>query len=139
MPYLMLSDLSGMIPGQFLIEALDDDGDGAADSAVVDQVLADAGAEVDGKVGGRYKTPFTMPYPAKVVLAAKFFAIRALYTRRGKADANPYKKQADDMDTELAAIAKGDAPLDPNISRAKPSVSAITEPVATTPAGKTNA
>ncbi len=95
-------------------------------------------ANIPARLGGRYATPFQMPYPAKVALAAKLYAVRALYTRRGKADANPYKKQAEDMDADLAQIAAGTLPLDPRVQRANPSASVRSTPSKTAPAGTTS-
>ena len=138
MQYINLSDISGMIPGPFLIEALDDAGVGAADPAVVTQVLTDACQEVDGRIGGRYTTPLQMPFPTLAVYAAKLYAVRALYKRRAKADGNPYKDDADKMDATLAEVAAGTRPLDPRVNRANPSASAITQPSRTAPAGVTN-
>lgn len=134
MPYISLTDLTGLIPGKFLIEALDDNGDGLADPDVVTQVIADASLVVDKTIGG----PFPMPFPAKVVNAAKFLAVEQLYKRRGREEANPFKKDADAARQELADIAAGKVLLAPKITPGRPSVTAITHPVATRPAQKTN-
>ena len=129
-----MSDLTGLIPGKFLIEALDDNGDGAADSAVLDQVIADAGSLVDGIIGG----PLGNPMPAKVVNAAKFFAVEILYKRRGKEESNPYKKNADAARADLADVANGKSVLVPTITPGKPSITAITEPSTVKPRGTNN-
>ncbi len=115
MPYVAMSDLAGMIPMDFLNQALDDAGTGVAQPAVWDQVAADAAAEVDGILGTRYPVPFQPPFPAAVVRAAKMFAACALYVRRGKCDKenNPFLAQRDAAVKQLAAIAAGDQRLLP--------------------------
>lgn len=133
-PYLTMADLTGLIPGKFLIEALDDDGDGAADSAVLAQVIADASSLVDGIVGG----PFSNPLPAKVVNAAKYFAVEVLYKRRGKEESNPYKKDADAARSDLADVANGKAVLVPSITPGRPSITAIIAPSTIKPRGTNN-
>jgi phage gp36-like protein len=137
MPYLMMADLTGMIPGQFLIEALDDDGDGAADPAVLSVVLQQASDAVDAILGVRFTTPFQNPIPTIVQNAAKIFAAELCYQRRGKsAEDNPFTKQANQLrDPEngiLSKIAKGELPLAPTLERAKASVSIIGDPAKTT-------
>ncbi len=132
-PYVTMTDLSGMIPLPFLIEGLDDNNDGAADAAVWSQVAADVASVIDGKLGGRYSVPFANPLPSVVVNAAKILAAEQIYTRRGRVDANgrivnPFTKLADDVRTQLDAIAKGDIPLNPAINRQQPSATVITAP-----------
>jgi phage gp36-like protein len=135
--YVTMADITGMIPGPFLVEGLDDDGDGQADPAVWTQVAADVRQAIDGVLGARFEVPFANPLPAVVVNAAKIFAAEQIYTRRGRTDANgklinPFTKQADAIRKQLATIASGDEPLDPSKARAKASVSVITEPARTT-------
>lgn len=131
--YVTMTDITGMIPGQFLAEGLDDDGDGQADAAVWTQVAADVKSAIDGILGARFAVPFENPLPAVVTRAAKVLAAEQIYTRRGRTDAsgklvNPFTKQADDIRAQLAAIAAGDAPLAPSVERQQPSVSVIGSP-----------
>ena len=123
-----MADLTGMIPGPFLIQALDDDSDGAADPAAWNSVAKDASDAVDGVLGGRFPVPFSNPLPAVVIAAAKLFAAEQIYARRGKsAQENPFTKQATEMRAKLEEIAKGEQALAPTVNRAKPSATAITE------------
>jgi phage gp36-like protein len=132
MVYVAMADLQGKIPGPFLIEALDDDGDGVVEPAEWDQVATDASTKVDGLLGGRYAVPFANPIPAVVKNAAKVFACYAIYQRRGRADKdNPFAGEAKAVETKLTAIATGTEPLDPSVNRAKPSATAITSPAKT--------
>ena len=126
--YVTMADLTGMIPGPFLIQALDDDSDGAADPAAWNSVAKDASDAVDGVLGGRFTVPFSNPLPAVVIAAAKLFAAEQIYARRGKsAQENPFTKQATEMRAKLEEIAKGEQALAPTVNRAKPSATAITE------------
>jgi len=136
MPYLQMADLTGLIPGPFLIEGLDDNGDGNADADVWSQVQADVGAAIDGILGARYAVPFNNPLPAVVTAAAKILAAEQIYTRRGKVDnngklVNPFTTQANAIREKLAAIAAGTEPLAPTLNRALPSVSVIGQPSVT--------
>ena len=102
--YVTMADLTGMIPGPFLIQALDDDSDGAADPAAWNSVAKDASDAVDGVLGGRFTVPFSNPLPAVVIAAAKLFAAEQIYARRGKsAQENPFTKQATEMRAKLEA------------------------------------
>ncbi len=143
-PYITMADLSGLIPCKFLIEGLDDDGDGAADPTAINLVCQGASDAVDSILGGRFETPFAMPIPKVVTEAAKIFACEMIHQRRGKsADENPFTKQANQLrDPEtgkLTLIAKGEQPLTPQIQRAKPSGTVIAAPAKTSSAtGKTS-
>lgn len=130
MPYLMLSQLSAVLPPQFLVQALDDDGDGNADPGVWESVVAAVSTEIDGNLGSRFATPFANPIPAVVADAALKLAAEALYLRRGfgsEEKPNPWAARAKEARARLAAIAAGDQPLTPDLGRQKPSASAITE------------
>jgi phage gp36-like protein len=133
--YIIMATLVAAVPPQFITQALDDDGDGVADTGLFDQILANAQTEVDGLLGQRYAVPFSNPIPAIVVDATTKFVAETLYLRRGiEGDKNPWAKKAADVRATLKAIAKGDMPLTPAASREKPSASAITEPAKTTSA-----
>lgn len=130
--YVALSDLSGLIPGAFAAEALDDDGDGVADTGVWTQIAADVARFIDGVLGGRFAVPFTAPLPAIVVSAAKVLACEQLYIRRGrKAEDNPFASQASAVRKQLASIAIGKEALSPSAERARASVSIVSEPAKT--------
>src|SRR4051812_25432138 len=96
MNYVEQTDLVGLLPAATIVQALDDDGDGAADVGIFASVADTVSRDIDGRLGQRYATPFPYPYPAVVTNAARVLAMEALYTRRGKTgDANPFAKQAD--------------------------------------------
>jgi phage gp36-like protein len=126
--YIIMATLVAEVPPQFVLQALDDDGDGVADTGLFDQVVANAQAEVDGLLGQRYAVPFQNPVPAIVVDATTKFVAEKLYSRRGlDGEKNPWSKKAADVRALLKQIAKGEVPLTPAASREKPSASAITE------------
>jgi phage gp36-like protein len=133
MPYLTLDDLRGMIPARHLLEALDDDNDGAEDAGIFDAVAAQAGEQIDGPLSGRFSVPFEAPLPALVSLAAKVFAAELIYKRRAvEDDKNPWTSQAKALRTTLADLGKNlsPAPTDfPGV--AKPGAVMISEPART--------
>jgi phage gp36-like protein len=135
--YTTRAALGAIIPPQFVLQALDDDGDGVEDAGLFDQVLANAQQEVDGILGKRYATPFASPIPNLVGNATLIFVGEALYTRRGYGDEarpNPFAERAKDIRKQLVAISNGEGALSPDLDRKKPSASVITEPAKTSSA-----
>ena len=128
--YVLLADMTAEIPLKHIIEALDDDGDGAADSGAWEGVAKAVATEIDGILGVRYPVPFANPLPAAITSAAQVLAGEKLYTRRAHQTeaTNPFAARAKAMRTRLEAIAKGDVPLHPEIKRAAPSASLVSEP-----------
>lgn len=127
--YVLIGDLEGELPPQFLVQALDDNGDGVADAGVWTKVLAAVSSEIDGLLGQRFSVPFQNPLPAVVVHSARTLALATLYRRRGIEDkANPFAKAAESVRQKLAAIGSGKEPLTPEITQAGPAVSIIGEP-----------
>lgn len=111
MAYLDLSDLNGQIPTPFLIQALDDNNDGAVDAwDVVQEAVQE---DVDALLEGRFAVPLTLnPMPKVIKRACVAFACELCYRRRGTADAdNPWKGRADSFRKILAAITAGDLKL----------------------------
>ncbi len=111
MPYLTLNNLRGAIPAAHLLEALDDDNDGAEDAGIFDLIADQAAEQIDGPLSGRFSVPFSSPFPAMVSLAARVFSAEIIYKRRGVEDEkNPWAKQARDLRETLAAIGANKAP-----------------------------
>lgn len=124
--YTTLDQVQALIPGEFLTQALDDNGDGVIDAW--DAVSAAVDLRINGILGGRYAVPFS-PVPPVVADAAVILACEMCYGRRGvAAKDNPFSAQADQTRKTLAEIAAGDLPLFPGVERKEPSVSIITEP-----------
>ena len=131
--YVNMTDITGMIPGPFLVQALDDNGDGNADAGVWDQIAQDVADVINGTLGKRYPVPFHNPLPSAVTKAAKTLAAEQIYIRRGKSGKdNPFADKAAAVMTELESIAAGEQPLDPAQNRALPSVTIIGAPATTT-------
>lgn len=112
MPYVTQSEIETAIPGPDLAQALDDDGDGAADAGLLDTIIAQAGLSVDGLLGARFAVPFADPVPAIVRHAAFVFAGELLYDRRPIGEKrNPFKTRANSERERLKAIGQGEQPL----------------------------
>ena len=128
--YCQESDLAGLIPPDFLLQALDDNGDGVEDVglfATIEQLAEDA---INAYIGLRYSLPLAPPYPDVVVNAARVFTAELLYKRRGVTDdKNPWSAQAAQTRTLLKSISMGQSPLAPELNREDPSGSIVTEPL----------
>lgn len=132
--YVLLSDMNAKLPAAFLIQALDDDGDGAADPGIWDAVATAVAQEIDGILGVRFAVPFANPLPAPVVTSAQILAAEALYARRGfqGEDKNPWTALAKTQRATLQKIAAGELALGPDRKRAQPSASIVAEAAKTT-------
>lgn len=114
--YVNASQIYGLIPQPKVNDALDDNGDGQPDAGLLDQVIANAAARVEGQLASRYAVPFDAPYPAFVVLATLYFAVEEIYRRREVfGDKNPYAKETADIREQLRKIANRELPLDAGI------------------------
>lgn len=134
--YTDQSEIEAQLPPDFLVQALDDDNDGSADSGLLDQVIENASEEVDSLLGQRYTTPFVSPFPPVVSTASRFFVLEMLYLRRGfHGEANPWTARADKIRERLSRIGKGEEPLSPDHDREKPSVSIISDDAKTHSSG----
>lgn len=131
--YVTLDSLRALLPAQHILEALDDDNDGAEDAGVWETIAAAAQEGVDGLLSGRFSVPFVEPVPSLVRQAAKIFAAEIIYQRRGiKADENPWTAQAKVLRTRLAELGDSDAPAPtdfPGVAKAAAAI--IAEPART--------
>ena len=122
------TDLKGMIPLDFVVQALDDDNDGEVDPGLFESVLDDAEREINGFCDQRYAVPFSAPIPDLIVDAAKILVGLRLYIRRGRSgDANPLTAEAKRVRAKLQAIANGTEPLQAARKPANAQAVAITE------------
>jgi len=127
MAYVEKADLKGLIPDEYLDEALDDDQSGLPDNGSWAGVAAAVADEIDGRLAARYATPVT-PVPALIRAAAKVFALAILYRRRGSDDkTNPWAEQEKTWKDRLDKIGSGDEPLTHDAAAAVPSGSVISE------------
>jgi len=116
--YFTRSSVTAKVPPKFLLQALDDDGDGIEDDGLWDAIAEDACDAVDSFLGGRFAVPFAEgSVPALAAEAAKLFALETLYQRRGyerdTEPPNPWSNAASAIRARLKRIAAGDEPLMP--------------------------
>jgi phage gp36-like protein len=130
MAYVELNDIISKLPMNFIIEALDDDGDGVVDDDVWSAIANDIDDEIDGYLGTRYTVPFS-PVPRIIYSMARVFALDALYRRRGffTQEHNPYHDLAIEERKTLKRLAMGEEQLFPGSNTTKrQSVIVISEP-----------
>lgn len=131
MAYVIQSDLKGLIPDDFVIQALDDNGDGQPDPDVWAAVALAVQETIDDALGSAYRTPFASPAPIVVRESARILVCDLLYRRRGVADAaNPWVKPVESVRARLRAIAQGGSI--PGLARTLPQPALISEPARTT-------
>ena len=127
--YIIMSDLAAELPGKFLIQALDDNQDGLADTDVFASIQNAVKEEIDGKLEQKYDVAqFGTNPPALVRSIARTLACETLYRRRGIDEKNnPYTDRAKAARAKLNAIAKGDELLFPQAKQANESGTVIAE------------
>lgn len=109
MTRLTIDDLTGDMPEQKIIEALDDDQDGFADEKAFGAALASANARAEAIFGGAVPPQ----YATAADYAVRTFLLDILYRRRGVADeSNPWAKLADEQEARLRALASGTEAID---------------------------
>ena len=109
MTRLTIDDLTGDMPEQKLIEALDDDQDGFADEKAFAAALASANARAEAIFGGAVPGQ----YSSSADYAVRVFLLDILYRRRGVADdSNPWAKLAEEQEARLRALASGTEAID---------------------------
>ena len=81
MAYCILTDIKKLIPEDTLIQLTDDEGAGIVNQGRIDEAIAQADAEIDAYLGGRYSVPLT-PVPDVVKKVSVDMAIYNLYSRR---------------------------------------------------------
>lgn len=130
MPYVSLTDVQANIPPPFLIQALDDNSDGAIDAGLWELIQGQAGRAVDSRLGQRYTVPLADDAPGIALAreAALIFACEACYARRVGPEQNPWMGMGNAMRGKLDRIGKGEEPLTPATPRGRPSGNVITEP-----------
>ena len=132
-PYHTRASVVAELPPQFLLEALDDDGDGIEDDGLYEAVAAAASEAVDAYLAARVPVPLGSP-SALASQASRVFALESLYARRGYSKdsdpPNPWYPRAQELRRRLERIASGEEPYE--VDRSGPSVDTITEPSRTT-------
>lgn len=109
MTRLTIDDLTGDMPEQMIIAALDDDRDGFADEKAFDAALASANARAEAIFGGAVPAQ----YSTAGDYAVRVFLLDLLYRRHGDGeDKNPWAKLADAQEARLRALASGTEAID---------------------------
>lgn len=103
MPYATQADLEARYGAAEILQLADRDGDGVIDAGVIEQALADAGAEIDGYLGSRYALPL-----AEVPQIVKVYACDlARYRLWDKAASEEVRRRYEDALRYLRLAAEG--------------------------------
>jgi len=116
MPYLQQSDVvPAFIEQKIFDQALDDTGDGTADSGAWDALVAAVSEEADGILASRFDVPFSdADVPPQVKTAVRFGVLEALWLRRGYSpESNPYAAKAALAMKALVKLAESKLPVGP--------------------------
>lgn len=117
MSYATQADLEARYGAEEVLQLADRNGDGLADTGVIEQALADAGAEIDGYLGSRYQLPLANA-PQVINVYACDIARYRLYAsaateevRNRYQDALKFLKLAAEGKVMIGPAANGAAPL----------------------------
>lgn len=107
MAYASAADLTLAWGADEVARSGDRDGDGDADTGVIDRALDDASAEIDGYIGRVYDLPLVEPYP---VLLRRLACDVAIYRMSGTIAplTDEKRRRYDDALRTLERIAEGD-------------------------------
>ena len=104
--YATQSDIENRLDPKHLVELADDDGDGVADSEVLEAAVTDADGLIDSHLASRYKVPFATP-PALVRKISADLAIATLFSRRRESASPLHRSRAGIAMELLSALASG--------------------------------
>ena len=114
MSYTTRAAVEALIPRPLLLRALDDNGDGAEDTGLFDNLSDSADDQVNGMISTRYALPLdpTIPIPDIITQSALYFLLESIYQRNGiAAGGNPWSQQAMQFREQLKRIGRGEIPL----------------------------
>lgn len=126
--YFELADLEALIPGDWLLGALDDSSSGTAEMFNAARQAAED--EINGLVSLRYELPLD-PVPLFIKSGSLYIAAEVCFNRRGQQESFPWKDNCAALRKLLREIARGETPLYPKSgdgAKAKGSSKAYTEP-----------
>ncbi len=107
MAYASLADLQSRFSESELIDLSDREQTGAINLDVIDQALADASAEIDGYLGGRY----SLPLPSVPDVLTRLCCDIARYLLYSERAPEQLQKRYDNAVGFLKALSKGDISL----------------------------
>lgn len=127
MSYFTQSDMTGLVPDEWLTDGLTEDGENNFAS-----VYSSVKADIDGAIGSRFPLPLSTDNEA---LAAQLksigvtLAVETLYTRRQIVidKDSPLAKRIERAWKVLDSLRDGTHPLVPGVSRDQDSIEAISE------------
>lgn len=105
--YCAKQDMIDRYGAEELIQLTDRAGTGVIDDAVLNQAIADSGAEIDGYLATRYELPLTVVPPVLVRIACEI----ARYHLYDDAATDTVKDRYDNSVRFLRSLAKGDVSL----------------------------
>ncbi len=108
--YCTLDDIKKLLPEDSLLQLTDDEGLGAVNQTRVDEAVAQADAEIDSCIGGRYGVPLST-VPGVVKKLSVDIAIYNLYSRRVEEMPEVRKDRHRNAVSQLKDIAKGTVSL----------------------------
>lgn len=107
MPYATLQNLIDRFGETEIVQLTDRNGDDLIDTPVVDQALADADAEIDGHLQGRY----TLPLPSKPKILVTYACDIARYRLYDERAPDQVRKRYEDAQKFLRAVSEGKVSL----------------------------
>ena len=126
--YATLQQVAARVPMELIVQALDDNRDGQIDADVEAAWHAAADSQIDGAICQRYTVPVS-PVPPVLATAGLILRCFFLYQRRNVPDeSNPFSLEAKEVRAKLNRIGRGDDPLTPDIEKARPVATIVSEP-----------
>lgn len=119
MSYATREELEARLAPDVLAALADDDGDEAVDAGVLEAALADASAEINQLLDGRYVTPIN-PFPPILTRWCVDLAIAHLFLRKRQALPEEQAERAQLTRRALEAVATGLAGLGGVMPRPEP-------------------
>jgi len=110
--YITITDLEARLGANAVRAFLDDDNDSAADTAAINQIIADAESKVNGYARGIYTIPFTAPIPVEVKRLALDVAHAYMAMRHPEYVHGNWKELMDHADAQLRDLRNGKTRLD---------------------------
>lgn len=129
MIYAAPQDMINRYPNRDLVQLTNEDpAQTAVNTAVLSQALADASAEIDGYLEGRFALPLTDP-PAALNLIASDIAMYRLQALRPLHDIADARRRYDDAIAMLTKVAAGQLTLGLSLDNAEPPIAGAAEQV----------
>ncbi len=126
-PYASPADIAAQYGAEALLLLTDRGGDGGADAGAAERALADAAAEIDGYLAGRYELPLEPGRAAALRRPAVDIAVYRLAADAATAT-DERRRRYEDARRYLERIASGEIRLGADALPAPPSAAALPAP-----------